>query len=118
MHLFTRLVLRLAGGRLTPLYGVIEHRGRRSGEMFRTPVVARPTLDGFIVPMPLGEGTDWYRSVRAAGGCTIRWKGRDYPVGEPVVLSGDEARAEFGRFQAAMMGRLGIEQAVRLRHRR
>jgi len=115
-RLFNRLVLRLAGTRVLPLYGVIEHRGRRSGRIFRTPVVARPTAEGFVVPMPWGEGTDWYRNVRAAGGCTIRWKGRDYPVAEPEPLAGDAARAEFGRFQGALMARLGIGHAVRLRH--
>src|SRR5215210_6593579 len=74
-----RLVLLLAGTRFRPLYGVISHRGRRSGQLFRTPVVVRPTSDGFVVPMPWGERTDWNRNVRAAGACVIRWKDRDYP---------------------------------------
>src|SRR5437879_11172647 len=103
------LVLLLAGTRLLPLYGVIEHRGRRSGKVFHTPVVVRPTDDGFIVPMPWGEGTDWYRNVRAAGGCVIRWKGRDYPLVQPeVVADSAGARAGFGAFERAMMAPLGI----------
>jgi len=112
------LVLLLAGTRLLPLYGVIEHRGRRSGKVFHTPVVVRPTDDGFIVPMPWGEGTDWYRNVRAAGECTIRWKGRDYQLGDPEVI--DQAAMVgpgFSAFQRTMMARLGIAQALRLRHR-
>src|SRR5437868_12566102 len=80
------LVLRLAGTRLLPLYGVLQHRGRRSGKVFHTPVVVRPTSDGFVVPMPWGEGTDWCRNVRAAGRCVIRWKGRDYAMVEPQVI--------------------------------
>ena len=54
-RLFNPLALELAGTRLLPLYGVLEHRGRRSGKTFRTPVVVRPTADGFVVPMPWGE---------------------------------------------------------------
>src|SRR5437870_13153458 len=111
------LVLLLAGTRLLPLYGVIEHRGRRSGKVFRTPVVVRPTSDGFIVPMPWGEGTDWYRNVRAAGECVIRWKGRDYPLAQPEVLDAAAAKAAFGAFERAMMTRLGIDHCLRLRHR-
>src|SRR6516225_9847886 len=80
-HVLNPLMMLLAGTRLMPLYGVIQHRGRRSGKTFRTPVVVRPIQDGFIVPMPWGEGTDWFRNVRAAGGCVIRWKGRDYKMG-------------------------------------
>src|SRR5437868_8812202 len=93
------LVLLLAGTRLMPLYGVLEHRGRRSGKVFRTPVVVRPTTDGFIVPMPWGEGTDWYRNVRAAGGCSIRWKGRTYQLSQPEVLNTASAQAAFDGFQ-------------------
>src|SRR5919204_815274 len=116
-RLFNPLVLLLAGTRLLPLYGVIEHRGRRSGKAFHTPVVVRPTDDGFVVPMPWGERTDWYRNVRAAGGCVIRWKGRDYPMAEPEVLEGAAARNAFGGPERAMMLRFGIDRCLRLRHR-
>jgi hydroxylaminobenzene mutase len=112
------LVLSLAGTRLLPLYGVIEHHGRRSGKAYRTPVVVRPTSDGFIVPMPWGESTDWYRNVRAAGECVIRWKGRDYPLVQPELIDDPAAvRASFGAFERAMMTRLGIDHCLRLRHR-
>jgi deazaflavin-dependent oxidoreductase (nitroreductase family) len=111
------LVLLLAGTPLLPLYGVIEHRGRRSGRIFHTPVVVRPTDDGFIVPMPWGEGTDWYRNVRAAGECVIRWKGRDYPLVDPRVIDRTAAGAGFSDFQRSAMARFGITQALRLRHR-
>jgi deazaflavin-dependent oxidoreductase (nitroreductase family) len=115
---FNRLVLLLAGTRFLPLYGVISHRGRRSGKVFRTPVVVRPTSDGFVVPMPWGERTDWYRNVRAAGECVIRWKDRDYPVLQPEVI-GDAAVAApgFTALERTMMTRLGIRQALRLRLR-
>ncbi|HET6317792.1 MAG TPA: nitroreductase family deazaflavin-dependent oxidoreductase, partial [Chloroflexota bacterium] len=66
-RVFNRLALPLAGTRALPLYGVLVHRGRRSGKTYRTPVVVRPTADGFIIPLPWGEGTDWCRNVRAAG---------------------------------------------------
>jgi deazaflavin-dependent oxidoreductase (nitroreductase family) len=117
-RLFNPIVLALAGTRLLPLYGVIEHRGRRSGKLFHTPVVVRAAADGFVVPMPWGEDTDWYRNVRAAGGCRIRWRGRSYTVDRPELID-DPARtlAHFGRLQGALMRRFGIRQAVRL-HRR
>ena len=115
---FNRLVLTLAGTRLLPLYGVVEHRGRRSGRTFRTPVVARPTADGFVVPMPWGENTDWYRNVRAAGECIIRWKGRDYSLVQPELIDEEAvARASFGAFEWAMITRLGIDHYLRLQHR-
>jgi deazaflavin-dependent oxidoreductase (nitroreductase family) len=114
-RIFNPLVLRLAGTRWLPLYGVIEHRGRRSGRVFHTPVVVRPIADAFIIPMPYGESTDWYRNVRAANGCRLLWNGRDYWLSDPQVV--DPARVEqaFSRFQRRLMPRLGIRQCLRLR---
>ena len=108
------LVLKLAGTRLLPLYAVIEHRGRSSGKLYRTPVVVRPIGEGFIVPMPWGMRTDWYRNVKAAGECVIRWKGRDYQVGQPEVITAAAARGSFSAFQRAMISRLGITHYLRL----
>ena len=115
-RLFNRLVLLLAGTRFLPLYGVIEHRGRRTGNVFRTPVVVRPTADGFVVPMPWGERTDWYRNVRAAGECVIRWKGRDYPLAQPEVVDAATARDAFSAWQQKGLTRFGIKRCLRLRH--
>jgi deazaflavin-dependent oxidoreductase (nitroreductase family) len=116
-RLFNPLVLSLAGTRLLPLYGMLKHQGRRSGRAFRTPVVVRPTSEGFIVPMPWGESTDWYRNVRAAGECVIRWKGRDYPMVQPEVIDMATANTVFGPRQRALMTRFGITHCLRLRHR-
>jgi deazaflavin-dependent oxidoreductase (nitroreductase family) len=116
-RLFNPLVMLLAGTRLLPLYGVIEHRGRRSGKAFRTPVVVRPTGDGFIVPMPWGERTDWYRNVRAAGECVIRWKGRDYPMVQPEVLEAAAAKDVFSGLLQSGLSRFGITHVLRLHHR-
>ena len=117
-RLFTSLVRLLAGTRFLPLYGVIEHRGRRSGKTFRTPVVVRPASDGFVVPMPWGEGTDWCRNVRASGECVIRWRGRDYPLVQPEVIDDPAAAgASFAALERAIMARLGIDHGLRLRHR-
>ena len=116
-RLFNRVVLLLAGTPFLPLYGVIEHRGRRTGKAFRTPVVVRPTDDGFVVPLPWGERTDWYRNVRAAGGCTVRWKGRNYVLAGPELIGAGDAAAFFSGYQRAMLPRIGIRQFLRLRHR-
>jgi len=103
---------------LLPLYGVIEHRGRRSHKAYRTPVVVRYTGDGFIVPMPWGERTDWYRNVRAAGESIIRWKGHDYQVVQPELITDPTAvRASFSAFEQAMIPRLGINHYLHLRLR-
>lgn len=114
-RVFNRVSILVAGTRVFPLYGVIEHRGRRSGKIFRTPVVVKPTSDGFIVPMPYGEGTDWYRNVLAAGGGAIRWNGREYRVSDPQIVRDAATAPAFGPFERAAMRRFDINLAVHLR---
>jgi deazaflavin-dependent oxidoreductase (nitroreductase family) len=116
-RLFNPLAMRLAGSRVFPLYGILEHRGRRSGKSFRTPVVVRRVADGFVVPMPWGEGTDWYRNVRAAGAATIRWNGATYQVDRPEVLDTEAARGGFSSTLQAGMTRFGIRQVLHLHDR-
>lgn len=58
-------------------------------------------------------------NVRAAGGCVIRWRGRDYPLAQPELIDDPAAPgAAFGASERAMMTRLGIGHCLRLRHRR
>jgi deazaflavin-dependent oxidoreductase (nitroreductase family) len=113
-HVLNPVMMLLAGSRLMPLYGVIQHRGRRSGKAFRTPVVVRPIENGFIVPMPWGEGTDWFRNVRAAGGCVVRWKGRDFKIGKIEVVDASSAQSAFNGPMRTGMTRFGIKQVARL----
>ena len=110
------LMLSLAGSRRLPVFAVIYHRGRRSGRSYTTPLGARPTADGFVIPLTFGERADWFRNVQAAGGCVIRWKGVNYPVIEPVVVDWATARSAFYPVERVVMPLLGIEHFVRLRH--
>jgi F420H(2)-dependent quinone reductase len=109
------LMLSLAGSRL-PMLALIYHQGRRSGRSYTTPLGARPTADGFVIPLTFGEQADWFRNVQAAGGCVIRWKGVNYPVIEPVVVDWGTVRSAFYPLERVVVPLIGIEHFVRLRH--
>jgi deazaflavin-dependent oxidoreductase (nitroreductase family) len=107
----TNPILRpLAGTRWFRLWGVIHHEGRKTGRPYATPVVVRPTADGFVIPMPFGDATNWASNVIAAGGATIRWAGADRRVTDPRVITGDEAAPAFDRIQRFLIPRLGISR--------
>ena len=109
-------IVSIAGSRHMPLLGIIHHRGRRSGRSYRTPLVARPTKDGFVLPLTFGEKADWFRNVQAAGGCTVRWKSVDHPLIEPEVVDWATVRSAFSPLERVLVPVIGIEQFVRLRH--
>lgn len=50
---------------------VTRHVGRTSGTSYRTPVVAMPTQDGFVIALPYGPRADWVRNILAAGSGAI-----------------------------------------------
>lgn len=95
---FNKLAIRFAGHRLFPLWAVLRHRGRTSGKEYAIPVAVIPGEGVFFIGLPWGRGTDWVRNVRAAGGCTVRWKGRELPCTEPEFVDKDVVLGATGRF--------------------
>ena len=113
------LIRRIAGGRHMAMAAQIHHQGRRSGRQFVTPASARPAPDGaFLVPLTFGEHSDWCRNVLSAGFCTIRFKGVDHLLVNPVVLGGPQARViastAFHPHERMMFRVLGIKKFLRL----
>ena len=109
-------MLSIAGTRRVPMLAILHHRGRRSGRSYTTPLAARPTKDGFILPLTFGEQADWFRNVQAAGGCTVRWKGANYPLVEPEIVDWATVRASFYPLERILVPLIGIEHFARLRH--
>ena len=76
-----------AAGLVPGHWVALEVRGRRSGRLLRLPVVVA-TVEGerYLVSM-LGDGVDWVRNVRAAGGdVTLRHGKREAVHLEEVAV--------------------------------
>jgi deazaflavin-dependent oxidoreductase (nitroreductase family) len=80
-----RIIGTIAGRRLSPVAFMI-HQGRRSGRLYRTPVMPLPLRDGFLVSLPYGRKRDWVRNVFAAGRCTLVRGGRRFELTDPRLL--------------------------------
>lgn len=68
-----------------PGFGVVEHRGRRSGRPYRTPVNVFRRPGGFEFALTYGEG-DWVRNVMAAGEADLVTRGRRHRIVHPAVV--------------------------------
>jgi deazaflavin-dependent oxidoreductase (nitroreductase family) len=86
---FNRVVRTFAGRRLAPV-ALVEHRGRRSGRRYRTPVLAFRADDGYVVALLYGADRDWVRNVLAAGSCTLQRGGRPIELADPRMLDADD----------------------------
>ena len=90
-HRFNPLVTRfgLAGGRISP-WATLEHVGRVSGTVYRTPVLPKVAGDHAWIPLPYGADVQWLRNVRTAGHCRMQVHGTTYDLDEPALVDPDE----------------------------
>lgn len=84
-HVLNPLMRRVAGH--LPLFGLLTHVGRRSGKAYTIPVnVFRDGKHGYRVALTYGRDAQWVRNVLAAGGCTLRTRGRVIELAEPRLI--------------------------------
>jgi deazaflavin-dependent oxidoreductase (nitroreductase family) len=114
-HATGPIALRVAETGLISIWGVVRHRGRRSGKLYSTPIAIRPTPDGFVLPLPWGEGTDWCRNLRAAGGGVINWRGADIDVSSPEIIDASAALPAFNAALRPIVRTIGIKKFLRVR---
>ena len=116
--LLNPVIVKLAGRRHVRFAAQIHHTGRRSGRCYVTPASARLAGDTFFIPLTFGNGSDWSRNVRAAGGCTIRLNGIDYRAIRPRFVDREQAmqagRPAFNRVERSTFRALGIRQFLLL----
>jgi deazaflavin-dependent oxidoreductase (nitroreductase family) len=76
-----------------PHFGIIVHRGRKSGREYRTPVNLFRRPGGFIVALTYGPESDWVHNVLAAGGATLLTQGRRVRLANPRLIHDETHRA-------------------------
>jgi deazaflavin-dependent oxidoreductase (nitroreductase family) len=59
-----------------PGFAVVTHRGRRSGQTYRTPVNVFRRGDAYVFALTYGPDVDWVKNVEAAQACDIESRGR------------------------------------------
>lgn len=97
-----------------PPFVLLEHRGRRSGAVYRTPLLLFRQGPYLRIVLTYGEQTDWLRNLQAVGSGTVIERGRRIAVCDPVVESGSAALGRLPWPVRLLMGLLGIDQVVRL----
>lgn len=105
----------IAGTRWFPLWAILRHTGRTSGTAYATPVVALRTDEGFIIPLPFGDATQWAKNLFAAGGGSIRSAGRVHEIGDPRIVDDEAAAAHLPPLIRFLARRLGLRQFVLVR---
>lgn len=72
---FTNRLFAPLAGRVPP-WVIVEHRGRRSGRIYRTVVCAFPRGRDLLFALTYGPDADWVRNVIRSGGARVKSRGR------------------------------------------
>jgi deazaflavin-dependent oxidoreductase (nitroreductase family) len=102
-------------GRPYSPYAIIQHVGRKSGRTYATPILAERTEEGFVIPLPYGEGTDWHRNVQTAGEARITSQGQVYHVAQPEVVEAREGVQVFHPVTTWLLESAKVEKYLRVK---
>ncbi|WP_109472542.1 nitroreductase family deazaflavin-dependent oxidoreductase [Ornithinimicrobium cavernae] len=71
----------------------LEHAGRRTGKVHRTPLLAFREGDAVTIALTYGPEVQWLKNIRASGRARMLWRGRVLGLGAVRDLSTAEGLA-------------------------
>jgi len=98
-----------------PSFGVVIHRGRKSGREYHTPVNVFRRGDAYLFFLTYGSDVEWVKNVLASGSCTLEVRGRVVDLVEPRLITDPELRPAppLARFIERRIA--GVTQYLRMR---
>jgi deazaflavin-dependent oxidoreductase (nitroreductase family) len=88
---FVDPILRPLAGRL-PSFGIVQHRGRSTGRLYRTPVNVFRRGETYLFFLTYGSDVQWVKNVLAEGGYTMETRGKVVRLVEPELVTDPELR--------------------------
>jgi deazaflavin-dependent oxidoreductase (nitroreductase family) len=107
-------VLRPLARRL-PAFGVVIHRGRKSGRIYETPVNVFREGEAYLFFLTYGSDAQWVKNILAAGSCSLETRGRVVQLVDPELVTDPELRPapQPARFIERRLA--GVTQYLRMR---
>jgi deazaflavin-dependent oxidoreductase (nitroreductase family) len=78
--------------RKLPTFGILTHRGRKSGRTYRIPINVFRQGDAYVFFLTYGSDVQWVKNVLAAGSCSLETRGRVVELVEPELITDPELR--------------------------
>jgi deazaflavin-dependent oxidoreductase (nitroreductase family) len=109
---FTNRITGLFAGWL-PGFGIVTHVGRKSGNVYHTPINVFRVPTGFIVALTYSSQSEWVKNVLAAGSCELKTVGRKYQLVAPKVVR-DTTRRQFPMPVRLILTLVGADEYMEL----
>jgi deazaflavin-dependent oxidoreductase (nitroreductase family) len=93
---------------------ILSHVGRKSGKVYRIPIIAEPIENGFVIALTYGKKVDWYKNVMANGGCAIIWKNKEFRLTHPEFIDKEIGVMAFPAIFRSGLSKMEIQYYLRL----
>jgi hypothetical protein len=112
-----KLLIRISGKGIGH-FAILSHEGRKSGKIYKIPIIAEPTDNGFIIALTYGKKVDWCSNVLAKCGCSLLWKNREYVLNNPEFIDKEIGLNAFPAIFRMGLRIMGIQYFLRLSTRK
>jgi deazaflavin-dependent oxidoreductase (nitroreductase family) len=112
-HVTNKLLIHIAGRKFGH-FAILTHTGRKTGKVYKTPIIAEPVDGGFVIALTYGKKVDWLANVLINGSCSLFWKAKDYELNEPEFIDQEIGLKAFPSPLSWILELVGIEHFLRL----
>jgi deazaflavin-dependent oxidoreductase (nitroreductase family) len=112
-HVTNKFMIHICGKKFGH-FAILSHFGRKSGMLYRIPIIAEPVQDGFVIALTYGKRVDWYKNVKAKGSCSIYWKYKDYQLTNPELIDKEIGLLAFPPLVRSALKEAGIQYFLKL----
>jgi deazaflavin-dependent oxidoreductase (nitroreductase family) len=112
-YVTNKVLIHISGKRFGH-FAILSHMGRKSGKLYRIPIITEPIQGGFVIALTYGKNVDWYKNVMAKGSCSIRWKNQDYHLINPEFIDKKVGVMAFPTIFRSALRKMGIQYYLKL----
>lgn len=95
-------------------FAILGHVGRKSGKLYRIPIIAEPFENGFVIAITYGKKADWYENVITRGACSLTWKRKEYSLVNPELIDKEIGLLAFPAILRGALRKAGTGYFLRL----
>jgi deazaflavin-dependent oxidoreductase (nitroreductase family) len=112
--LVTNKILIHIAGKKFGHFAILSHTGRKTGKLYKTPIIAEPVEDGFVIALTYGKKVDWLANIISRGSCDLYWKKQHYCRALPEFITREDGLKAFPSPLNRILKKVEIEHFLRL----
>lgn len=112
-YVTNRILIHICGKKFGH-FAILGHVGRKSGALYKIPIIAQPVQNGFVMALTYGRNVDWCKNVLFRGSCSLKWKNTEYCLVNPAFIDQEVGLRAFPVFFRTILVKMKTRDFLRL----